>query len=271
MNAFSILFKKFLVVSIIVLFTAIFIAGCNNTQENEKFLAMKESDLYREALKESSSGSIDAVKKLSAMIQVYPKSPNIEKAQILKAYIYYINEKFDDVVTTVNEYELQYKHSSNLAYMKYLSAMSYYSQLVDEGRDQKMTVEAMLALKEVMEKFPRTEYAKDAKWKYDYAFNLLAGKEIAVGRFYLKQNNHVAAINRFKTVLDLYSTSVFTPETLYRMCEAYIALGVKSEATVYAAVLAKNFPNSIWHQKAYTLLNSNLSHYIEVTNNKKSD
>lgn len=232
--------------------------GCSSSTDGRNELArMPEHDLYNAAVSHMNDGDIEAVQEFDVLIQVYPVSERVEKAYILKAYTYYSHDKFDDAIMTVDDYVEQYKHSPSLAYMKYLRAMCYYSQLVDEGRDQKMTIEAMHALHEVIEEFPDTQYAKDAKWKYEYAMSLLAGKEIMIGRFYLKNGNVVAAINRFKTVLDLYSTTIFAPEALYRMCEAYTALGIKSEATAYAAVLAENFKDSAWHRKAYIILHKN--------------
>lgn len=245
--------------AVFVVVVMLLLAGCSGDEHKAELMKMSADALYAQAIKDVGSND-DAIKKLDVLIQVYPQFAEIEKAHILKAYVYFKNGKFDDAVMAVDEYSEQYKHSPNLAYMQYLRAMCYYEQLVDEGRDQKMTYDAMQALQGIMTDFPDTQYAQDAKWKYDYAFNLLAGKEVMLGRFYLKQHNMVGAINRFKAVLDLYETSMFTPEALYRMCEAYTALGVTSEATTYAAVLAANFPNSIWHVKAYNLLHANLQY-----------
>jgi len=131
--------------------------------------------------------------------------------------------------------------------------LSYYEQISDVARDQKMTELALNALNEIIKRFPETQYARDAKIKIDLTHDHLAGKEMNIGRYYLKQKQYLAAINRFRTVVEKYDTTTHVPEALHRLTEAYLALGITSEARKTAAVLGHNFPNSEWYADSYAL------------------
>ena len=132
--------------------------------------------------------------------------------------------------------------------------MSYYEQITDVGRDQEVTQLALVSLEEVVRRFPASEYARDAGLKIDLTRDHLAGKEMSVGRYYLKRGQYVAAINRFRTVVESYQSTTHVPEALHRLTETYLALGVENEAQPAAAVLGHNIPRSDWYMDSYGLL-----------------
>ena len=139
-------------------------------------------------------------------------------------------------------------------YAFYLIAISYYEQITDVGRDQRVTEQALAALNELVRRYPDTEYARDARLKIALARDHLAGKEMEIGRFYLAEGNYISAINRFRVVVEEYETTTHAPEALHRLTEAYLALGVTDEARTAAAVLGHNYPGSVWYRDSYEVL-----------------
>lgn len=178
-------------------------------------------------------------------------------AQIQAAYAYYKDEKYSDSISTLDRFIRLNPGSGDISYAYYLTALSYYNQISDVGRDQQMTVNAQNALKNVTDKFPDTDYAKDARLKLDLIDDHLAGKEMEVGRYYLERLEYIGAINRFKRVVDDFQTTAQVEEALYRLVECYTALGILPEAQKYAAVLGHNYPGGKWYQMAYDLVNQN--------------
>lgn len=190
----------------------------------------------------------------------YPYSIWSVNAQIMEAYTYYSDTKYDDVITVTDRFIKLHPGNKNIAYIYYLRALSYYEQISDTARDQKATELALSSLKEVVARFPDSDYARDAKVKIDLANDHLAGKEMEIGRFYLKNHNLLAAINRFRIVVDQYQTTSHTPEALYRLTAAYLALGIKDEAQKNAAVLGYNYPDSKWYHYSYLLMEGKKPH-----------
>ncbi len=187
-----------------------------------------------------------------------PYSPWAVRAQVMAAYSYYKNGKYDDAVLAVNRFLELHPGNENAPYAYYLKALSYYDQIADIRRDQKITEQAQSALKELAARYPETDYARDARLKLDLVHDHLGGKEMEIGRFYLKKGNTLAAINRFKKVVEEYQTTTHVPEALYRLVEAYVTLGILNEAQKYAAVLGYNYPSNIWYDRAYKLLEGNV-------------
>ena len=184
----------------------------------------------------------------------HPYSKWAQPAQIHAAYAYYRNEKYSEAISTLEHFIKLNPGSPDIAYCYYLISLSYYKQISDVGRDQQMTVDAMNALRNVQDKFPDTDYARDVKLKLDLVEDHLAGKEMAVGRYYLNRHEYIGAINRFKKVVDEYQTSAQVEEALYRLVECYLSMGIRPEAEKYAAVLGYNYPGGDWYQDAYNLL-----------------
>jgi outer membrane protein assembly factor BamD len=172
----------------------------------------------------------------------------------MSAYSLYQASKYDEAVVDLDRFIQLHPGNRDAAYAYYLKALCYYVQITDVGRDQKTTEQALKALDEVTRRFPESKYARDARLKLDLTRDHLAGKEMEIGRYYLNRDQYLAAINRFRRVIEQYQTTTHVPEALERLTECYLALGVKDEAQAAAAVLGYNFPGSDWYQDSYALL-----------------
>lgn len=211
--------------------------------------------LYNRAL--DSLGSSDyknAAKAFEEVDRQHPYSVWAVKAQIMLAFSHYQANKYDDAIIALDRFIGLHPGHRDVPYAYYLKALSYYEQISDVGRDQRMTEQALTSLGEVVKRFPDTPYARDARLKIDLAVDHLGGKEMEVGRFYQTRKQWVAAINRYRRVIEQYQTTTHTPEALHRLVECYLALGVTNEAKMAAAVLGHNFPGSDWYADTYFLL-----------------
>ena len=213
--------------------------------------------LYARALTTVNSGaSKKAATQFEEVERQYPYSSWARRSMLMSAYAHYERNSFDDAINASKRFLSLYPGNDDAPYAYYLIALSYYEQISDVGRDQEMTKKALNALDELIRRYPYSDYSKDAEQKAILARDHLAGKEMKVGRYYLNQKAYVAAINRFKTVISKYQKTSHAPEALMRLAEAYMALGVKSEAQTAAAILGNNFPDSKWYDDAYVLLKS---------------
>ena len=195
-----------------------------------------------------------AAKSFEEVDRQHPYSVWATKAQIMAAFAYYQSNKYDDAIIALDRFIQLHPGHRDLAYAYYLKALCYYEQISDVGRDQRITQQALEALAEVVKRFPGSPYARDARLKIELAIDHLAGKEMAVGRYYQANQQYVGAINRYRVVIERYQTTTHVPEALHRLVESYLALGVKSEAQEAAAVLGYNFPGSEWYQDSYFLM-----------------
>jgi outer membrane protein assembly factor BamD len=195
-----------------------------------------------------------AAKSFGEVERQHPYSTWATKAVIMQAYSQYMRNSYDEAITSAQRFITLHPGHKDAAYAYYLLALSNYEQIIDVRRDQTYTTRALASLEEVSRRFPGTAYAQDADAKAVLARDHLAGKEMEVGRYYVKKGSYLAGINRFKRVITDYQTTSHTPEALYRLTESYLALGVQSEAQTAAAVLGHNYPNSEWYQDAYALL-----------------
>ena len=184
----------------------------------------------------------------------HPYSMWATKAQLMSSYAHYLDNNYDDSVIAAERFVSLHPGHDDTAYAYYLLGLCYYEQISDVGRDQKMTVKALEAFESVVRRYPASKYSRDAKLKMDLARDHLAGKEMEIGRTYQSLEFYVAAINRFRNVVERYQTTSHVPEALYRLTESYLALGVTKEAEVAAAVLGHNFPGSDWYATSYALL-----------------
>lgn len=184
----------------------------------------------------------------------HPYSVWANKAQLMAAYSYYQNNKYTEAVSAAERYIQLHPGSRETPYAYYLVAISYYEQITDVARDQKITQQALSSLEEVVRRYPSSEYARDARLKIDLTRDHLAGKEMVIGRYYLRLNQQIAAINRFKIVIEKFQTTSHVPEALHRLAEAYMSLGILDEAQNVAAVLGYNYPGSEWYVDTYTLV-----------------
>ncbi|WP_332691257.1 outer membrane protein assembly factor BamD [Bosea sp. (in: a-proteobacteria)] len=213
--------------------------------------------LYNEGLARLQNGDSEgASKKFEEIDKQAPFSPYSKKGLILTAYSNYQASKWDDAITASKRFLAQNPASPDAAYAQYIMAMSYFNQIPDATRDQERTEQALRAMQELLDRYPKSEYVVDVREKMLVARDQLAGKEMNVGRFYLEKRNYAGAVNRFRDVITKYQTTRHVEEALMRLTEAYMALGITNEAQTAAAVLGHNFPDSPWYKDAYVLLES---------------
>ena len=184
----------------------------------------------------------------------HPYSPWARRAQLMSAFSYYVAKNYNKSVESAQRFLSIHPGNRDAPYAYYLIALSYYEQISDITRDQKVTEQTRTALQELVRRYPASEYASDAKLKLDLVEDHLAGKEMEIGRFYQRSGNWLAAAVRFQNVVDNFQTTSHAPEALYRLTETNLALGVPAEAVKYAAVLGANYPGSEWYEKAYKLV-----------------
>ena len=192
-----------------------------------------------------------ATKQFELVDQTYPYSTWAVNSQLMLGFIAYKQNKYTDAVGTLDRFIQLHPSHRDIAYAYYLRALSYYEQIADITRDQRATQEAVGALTEVVNRFPDSSYARDARLKIDLARDHLAGKEMEIGRFYLNQHLYTAAITRFQKVVDDFQTTNHVAEALHRLTEIYLTLGMTAEAQRTAAVLGYNYPGSPWYQDSY--------------------
>ena len=186
----------------------------------------------------------------------HPYSEWSRRSVLMEAFAHYEAGQYEDAIGAADRFISLYPGNPSAPYAYYLKAVCYFDEISDVGRDQAATEQAQVALREVVKRFPQTEYAVDAKLKIDLVQDQLAGKEMAIGRWYLRQGNPLAAMGRFRTVIDRFQSTTHTPEALYRLVEANLTLGLRDEATKDGAVLGYNFPGDRWYKVAYDLLTS---------------
>lgn len=213
------------------------------------------AEIFRRGEAQLADGDeIAAAKSFNEIERLYPFSQFAKRAIIMSAYASYKGGQYPDARASARRYVELYPADEDAPYAQYLVALTYYDNIVDVERDQDMTRRALQELTEVARRYPDSEYARDATLKIDLTQDHLAGKEMTVGRYYLKRGHYTSAINRFRKVVDEYQTTSQTPEALHRLTEAYLALGLEREAIAAAAVLGHNFPGSEWYAYSYELL-----------------
>ena len=186
--------------------------------------------------------------------RLFPYSDWASRGLVMQAYALYLDEKYADSRSAAQRYLNFYPTLEDAAWAQYLLALSYYDQIYDVGRDQALTINALQELRKVIETYPESEYTEEAKPRFDLAFDHLAAKEMEVGRFYLAKQEYVAAVNRFRVVVEDFQTTRHTPEALYRLAEAYTALGLTGEAQNAVAILQKDFSDDEWYADALVLV-----------------
>lgn len=232
------------------------LSGCSDTSREQNQIPEEPAEaLYNQGMAALQQGNIsDASRFFEEVEKQHPYSAVTPQAQIMDAYAYYRGNRYTESIAALGHYIDLHPGGKDAAYAYYLKALCYYEQIEDVRRDQKMTELALAALTEVVDRFPGTPYARDALLKIDLARDHLAGKDMSIGRYYEDQEQYLAAINRFRSVVENYQTTSHIPEALERLTECYLALGVNDEAQAAAAVLGYNYPGSPWYQAAYDLL-----------------
>lgn len=248
---------------------ALAVTGCAGMGAKDvKYVERPVEEIYNTALKELQKGRyFQAAEQFDEVERQHPYSVWARRSMLMAAYSNYQINEYDKAILAAQRFISLHPGNRDVVYAYYLVAISYYEQISDVGRDQKITAEALRALTEVVRRFPTSDYARDARLKIDLTNDHLAGKEMEIGRYYLKQHEYLAAINRFRIVVESFQTTSHVPEALHRLTESYVALGIIDEAQSAAAVLGHNYPGSDWYQDSYSLLTGK---DIRPVENKKS-
>jgi len=230
------------------------LAACGD-DEAPVYIERPVEELYNGALNQLYVENYEESARLFDEVErQHPYSAWASKAQLMSAFAHYQDSKYDDAINTLDRFIQLHPGHQDITYAYYLRGISYYEQISDVERDQKMTRLALENLDEVARRFPDSKYARDSRFKMDLARDHLAGKHMSIGRFYLSQQEYLAAINRFRIVIKDFETTTHVPEALHRLVEAYLAIGVVDEAQANAAVLGYNYPGSEWYADSYALL-----------------
>jgi outer membrane protein assembly factor BamD len=247
--------KQFLISRLGAVFGLVLLASACGDSKKDVYVERPVEELYNRAMDKFNDANYrGAAADFDEVDRQHPYSVWATKAQLMSAYSLYQSQKYDEAMVALDRFIQLHPGNRDAAYAYYLKALCYYIQITDVGRDQKMTEQALKALDEVVRRFPESKYARDARLKIDLTRDHLAGKEMDIGRYYERQGQYLAAINRFRRVVDNYQTTTHVPEALHRLTESYLALGIVDEARTSAAVLGHNYPGSEWYQDSYALL-----------------
>jgi len=253
------IFKNFLFLIISVLF----IFSCSKdpikkSAINEKSLDLQLLEAYKDGVTSLKSGDVlFAAKKFNEAELLYPQSEWAPKSALMAAYSYYSQDYYLDSIAELERFKKVYPKHKDLDYVNYLLALCYYEQIVDEKKDLNSIKNAKAHFNFLISNYPNSEYSLDAEFKIDYIDEILASKEMYVGRYYFNKKKWIPAINRFRTVIDDYDRTIYVEEALYRLVEIYYTLGLDQEAQKYANVLGYNYNSSKWYEKSYGLFNKN--------------
>lgn len=241
-----------------VLAAPLALGACSKKDDLDEF-ALNDTPpevLFNEGLALRAQGKLrDSTQKFEELDKLYPYSEYSKKSLVNLAFLNYSRGKYTETVTAAKRFVTLYPGDEDSAYMLYLAGQSYFRQMPDITRDQAVTRQSASAFRELIQRYPDSEYVPDAEQKLRIVHDQLGGKEMQIGRYYLERRNYVAGINRFKTVVIDYQTTRHVEEALFRLTEAYYALGVVNEAQTAAAVLGHNYPDSQWYKDAFSLLN----------------
>ena len=230
--------------------------GGGKASKTESLEALTAEEIYRkgELELETARRAGDSLMYFQEVERLYPYSEFARRALIMQAFVNHKTKKYEDARAAAQRFLDFYPDDEDAPYAAYLMALSYYDQIEDVGRDQGLTFQALVSLREVIESYPDSEYTTSAIMKFDLAFDHLAAKEMEIGRYYLKQRHYTAALNRFRTVVQDYQTTTHTAEALYRLIECYLALGFEAEAQTAGAILGYNYQSSPFYQDGFNLL-----------------
>lgn len=230
------------------------LSACSSS-DDEKLDDVPPADIFALGEEQLAKGDANnASKTFNEIDRLYPFSQLAKRAIIMSAFSSYTAQDYSSARSSARRYLDLYPSDEDAPYAQHLIALTWYDNIVDVGRDQAVTQNALKALREVVNRYPDSDFARDAQLKIDLTMNHLAGKEMAIGRYYLKRGHYLAAINRFRVVVEEYQTTSQTPEALHRMVEANLSLGLEREALASAAVLGHNYPGSTWYANSYELL-----------------
>ena len=261
----------------LIVFLIFFVSSC--AKEKEKISIVEEESLesqmikaYNEGLKEFDKGDvIFAAKKFNEAELLFPQSIWAPRAALMAAYVYYSQFYYTDAILELEKYLDKYKYHSRRDYAYYLLALCHYNQIVDETKDLNEILKAKKYFEFIIKKYPDTEFALDSEFKLELIKELLASKEMYLARYYIDREKWIPAINRFKTVLKDYETTIFVEEALHRLVELHFKIGLVDESKKYAALLGYNYQSSKWYEESYKIFNKNYEKISKTKNKKKEE
>ncbi|MAS12509.1 MAG: outer membrane protein assembly factor BamD [Nitratireductor sp.] len=244
-----------------VLGVSLLLAACNAEKDLDLSTYVEQTDpadvLYNQALANMNAGRLkEASAKFESIDRQHPYSEYARKAMVMNTFANYRQGKYDEAINGGKRYVALYPTTEDAAYAQYLVGLSYFRQIRDVTQDQREARRTLEAMEEVVQRWPDSEYVEDAQAKIRFARDQLAGKEMQIGRYYLERREYVAAVRRFRGVVETYPNTRHVEEALARLTESYYAMGLVSEAQTAAAVLGHNFPDSDWYKDSYALLQS---------------
>jgi outer membrane protein assembly factor BamD len=260
------------------LFIALFaiLISCSKEEIKESIIKEKSLDLqvleaYQEGVKSLETGDVlYAAKKFNEAETLFPQSEWAPKSALMAAYAYYTQDYYSDTIAELERFIRVYPLSKNLDYVYYLLGISYYEQIVDEKKDLQSIIKAKEYFKIVSKNYPNTNYSLDAEYKIDLVNDTLASKEMYIGRYYFDKKKWIPAINRFRTVIDDYETTIYAQEALHRLVEVHYILGLKDEAKKYAKLLGYNYQSSKWYEKSYSVFDKEYKENVKKRNKQRS-
>jgi len=259
--------KKFNIV--LFIFLTLFNLSCSKKIEKKSLIVEKNMDMqileaWNEGLKELEAGdALFAAKKFNEVEILFPQSEWAPKSTLMAAYAYYSQDYYFDTIEEIKTFLRKYPGHKDNDYANFLMGMAYYEQIVDEKKDLNSIVMAKTQFEKVVKNYPNTDYALDAQFKLDLIADILASKEVYLGRYYFQKKKWIPAINRFKTVIKNYDTTIYVEESLHRLVEIYYTIGLTEEAKKYAQLLGYNYQSSKWYEKSYSFFDK------EYERNKK--
>jgi outer membrane protein assembly factor BamD len=260
------------------LFIALFaiLISCSKEEIKESIIKEKSLDLqvleaYQEGVKNLETGDVlYAAKKFNEAETLFPQSEWAPKSALMAAYAYYTQDYYSDTIAELERFIRVYPLSKNLDYVYYLLGISYYEQIVDEKKDLQSIIKAKEYFKIVSKNYPNTNYSLDAEYKINLVNDTLASKEMYIGRYYFDKKKWIPAINRFRTVIDDYETTIYAQEALHRLVEVHYILGLKDEAKKYAKLLGYNYQSSKWYEKSYSVFDKEYKENVKKRDKKRS-
>ena len=258
---------------IIFIIVCLSLSSCSNKEKvtiiKEASLELQMVDAYKEGMKALNEQDVlFAAKKFNEAEILYPQSIWAPKAALMGAYSYYSQAYFSDAIYELERFIKTYPHDSKMDYAHFLLAMCYYESIVDEKKDLMPLLKAQKKFKFIVKEYPDTDFALDSQFKLDFIFDMLASKEMYIGKHYMKKKKWVAAINRFKIVVEKYDTTIYTEEALHRLVEIYYKIGLVEESKKYASLLGYNYLSSDWYEQSYRVFNKNYSKQTSKINKK---
>ena len=248
---------KYISISLIFLL----IISCSKNVAEKKITVEKEMEFqmieaYNEGLKELERGdALFAAKKFNEAEILFPQSEYAPRAALMAAYSYYSQDYYGDAIAELDRFIRVYPNHPRNDYAEYLLGLCFYEQIVDEKKDLQSITDAKITFQNLIKKYPKTDFAIDANYKLDLINDILAAKEIYIGRYYMEKKKWIPAINRFRSIIDQYDTTIYVEEALYRLVEIYYIIGLEDEAKRYANLLGYNYKSSKWYEKSYSIFN----------------